>query len=75
MLFMQVLIFTSGKKSVDNLVGCLRQIGWPAVGIHSGKEQAEREWVVEEEEAEKFRIKFRNFRGNKFSRRLDWNEF
>ncbi|KAF4668236.1 hypothetical protein FOZ61_006883 [Perkinsus olseni] len=44
----KVLIFTSGKKSVDNLVGCLRKIGWPAVGIHSGKEQAEREWIFDQ---------------------------
>ncbi|KAF4672865.1 hypothetical protein FOL47_011285 [Perkinsus chesapeaki] len=44
----KVLIFTSGKKSVDSLVDCLRRIGWPAVGIHSGKEQAEREWIFDQ---------------------------
>ena len=44
----KVLIFTSTKRTADDLTASLRQDGWPARAIHGDKSQSERDWVLQE---------------------------
>lgn len=44
----KVLIFAETKRNVDDLTRQLREDGWPAVSMHGGKEQNERDWVLGE---------------------------
>ena len=44
----KVLIFTSTKRTADDLTASLRADGWPARAIHGDKSQAERDWVLAE---------------------------
>ena len=44
----KVLIFTSTKRTADDLTSSLRQDGWPARAIHGDKSQSERDWVLQE---------------------------
>ena len=41
------MIFANSKTRVDEVTEGLRAAGWPAVGFHSDKSQAEREWIFE----------------------------
>lgn len=42
----KTLIFTSTKKTADEITRFLRQDGWPALAIHGDKQQQERDWVL-----------------------------
>ena len=42
------LVFVSSKRRCDDLTRCLRNEGWPAMGLHGEKCQLEREWVLKE---------------------------
>ena len=44
----KVLIFSSTKKTADDICRALRQDGWPALAIHGDKSQSERDWVLAE---------------------------
>ena len=44
----KVLIFTSTKRTADDLTASLRADGWPARAIHGDKSQQERDWVLQE---------------------------
>lgn len=44
----KTLIFVETKRNCDDLTRMLRQDGWPAVSMHGGKEQQERDWVLAE---------------------------
>jgi len=44
----KTLIFTSTKRTADELCRNLRQDGWPALAIHGDKSQSERDWVLSE---------------------------
>ena len=44
----RILVFCETKRGCDDLTKALRSDGWPALGIHSGKEQSERDWVLAE---------------------------
>ena len=41
----KMMIFCNSKRAVDEVTRNLRDAGWPAVGVHSGKVQEEREWI------------------------------
>jgi len=41
----KMMIFCNSKDRVDEVTGKLREAGWPAIGVHSGKVQEEREWI------------------------------
>ncbi len=43
----KMMIFANSKTRVDKITEVLRAAGWPAVGFHSDKSQAEREWIFE----------------------------
>jgi ATP-dependent RNA helicase DDX5/DBP2 len=42
------IIFTSTKRTADEVTRYLRQDGYPALSIHGDKQQAERDWVMAE---------------------------
>ncbi|XP_075978960.1 uncharacterized protein LOC142978406 [Anticarsia gemmatalis] len=42
----KMLIFANTKKFVDSLTTTLRKNGWPAVGIHGDKSQAQRDKII-----------------------------
>jgi ATP-dependent RNA helicase DDX5/DBP2 len=42
------IIFTTTKRTADELTRHLRQDGWPALAIHGDKQQKERDWVLNE---------------------------
>eukprot|EP00946_MAST-07B_sp_MAST-7B-sp1_P005141 g5141.t1 len=44
----RILVFCETKRGCDDLTRALRSDGWPALGIHGGKEQSERDWVLAE---------------------------
>ncbi|GAV29398.1 RNA helicase [Pichia membranifaciens] len=44
----KIIIFSSTKRSCDELTSYLRSEGWPALAIHGDKEQRERDWVLQE---------------------------
>ena len=44
----RILVFCETKRGTDDLTRALRSDGWPALGIHGGKEQSERDWVLNE---------------------------
>lgn len=44
----KILIFTGTKRVADEITRFLRQDGWPALSIHGDKQQAERDWVLNE---------------------------
>ena len=44
----RILVFCETKRGCDDLTKALRSDGWPALGIHGGKEQSERDWVLAE---------------------------
>jgi ATP-dependent RNA helicase DDX5/DBP2 len=44
----RILVFCETKRGCDELTRALRSDGWPALGIHGGKEQSERDWVLNE---------------------------
>jgi ATP-dependent RNA helicase DDX5/DBP2 len=44
----RILVFCETKRGCDDLTRALRNDGWPALGIHGGKEQSERDWVLNE---------------------------
>ncbi|KAI9655027.1 MAG: ATP-dependent RNA helicase dbp2 [Alyxoria varia] len=44
----KILIFTGTKRVADDITKFLRQDGWPALSIHGDKQQAERDWVLNE---------------------------
>ena len=44
----RILVFCETKRGCDDLTRALRSDGWPALGIHGGKEQSERDWVLNE---------------------------
>jgi ATP-dependent RNA helicase DDX5/DBP2 len=44
----KTLIFTSTKRTTDEIVAFLRRDGFPALGIHGDKAQQERDWVLNE---------------------------
>ena len=41
----KVMIFANSKAKVDLVTEQLRIAGWPAIGVHGGKTQEEREWI------------------------------
>jgi ATP-dependent RNA helicase DDX5/DBP2 len=43
----KIIIFTNAKTRVDKVTEELRLAGWPAIGVHSGKVQEEREWIFD----------------------------
>lgn len=44
----KIIIFTSTKRTADEITRFLRQDGWPALAIHGDKSQSERDWVLNE---------------------------
>merc|ERR1712196_38593 len=44
----KILVFSSTKRGADDLCKAMRNDGWPALAIHGDKEQAERDWVLNE---------------------------
>jgi len=44
----KILVFSSTKRGADELCKAMRKDGWPALAIHGDKEQAERDWVLNE---------------------------
>lgn len=44
----KIIVFTSTKRTADEVTRYLRQDGWPALAIHGGKSQSERDWVLRE---------------------------
>ncbi|ORX78006.1 p68 RNA helicase [Anaeromyces robustus] len=44
----KTLIFTQTKRTADDITRFLRNDGWPALAIHGGKSQSERDWVMYE---------------------------
>lgn len=44
----KTIIFTSTKRTADEITKYLRQEGWPALAIHGDKSQNERDWVLNE---------------------------
>lgn len=44
----KIIVFAETKKKVDELTRSLRYTGWPVMGIHGDKSQAERDWVLKE---------------------------
>ena len=42
----KTLIFTSTKRTADEITRYLRQDGFPALAIHGDKQQNERDWVL-----------------------------
>jgi len=42
------LVFSSTKRTADDITRFLRQDGWPALAIHGDKAQQERDWVLGE---------------------------
>ncbi|XP_049874517.1 ATP-dependent RNA helicase p62-like [Pectinophora gossypiella] len=45
--FGKILVFANTKKFVDKLTLMLRRNGWPAVGIHGDKTQAQRDTIIQ----------------------------
>jgi ATP-dependent RNA helicase DDX5/DBP2 len=41
----KVIVFCNSQRKVDKVTENLREAGWPAVGVHAGKVQEEREWI------------------------------
>jgi len=44
----KILVFSATKRGADDLCRAMRTDGWPALAIHGDKEQAERDWVLNE---------------------------
>ncbi|CDK26112.1 unnamed protein product [Kuraishia capsulata CBS 1993] len=44
----KLLVFSSTKRTCDEVTSYLRSDGWPALSIHGDKEQRERDWVLQE---------------------------
>ncbi|EKX30867.1 hypothetical protein GUITHDRAFT_83612, partial [Guillardia theta CCMP2712] len=44
----KIIIFTETKRNADSLTRNMRQDGWPALAIHGDKQQAERDWVLQQ---------------------------
>ncbi|KAF7731216.1 ATP-dependent RNA helicase dbp2 [Apophysomyces ossiformis] len=42
----KTIIFTSTKRTADDITRFLRQDGFPALAIHGDKQQSERDWVL-----------------------------
>ncbi|KAG1066525.1 hypothetical protein G6F42_026647 [Rhizopus arrhizus] len=42
----KTIIFTSTKRTADDITRFLRQDGFPALAIHGDKQQNERDWVL-----------------------------
>ncbi|KAI9297649.1 p68 RNA helicase [Neoconidiobolus thromboides FSU 785] len=42
----KIIIFSSTKRTADDITRSLRQEGWPALAIHGDKQQSERDWVL-----------------------------
>ena len=44
----KILIFSSTKRTCDEITKYLREDGWPGLAIHGDKDQKERDWVLQE---------------------------
>jgi len=44
----KIVVFVETKKKADELTRLMRKDGWPALCIHSDKQQRERDWVLGE---------------------------
>ncbi|KAJ2434787.1 ATP-dependent RNA helicase dbp2, partial [Coemansia sp. RSA 2440] len=42
----KTIIFSATKRTADDITRHLRQEGWPAMAIHGGKTQSERDMVI-----------------------------